>query len=476
VVKGRIAFGVIVLLAFLAAGCMPLPPPYRPALVRDGEIRLYLQPVPQKAHRITFSIAAISAVRQDGGTVPLRQSLTELKAKELIGVQRLLASAPLAPGLYEGISIRMGEASLLGEEGAAALLVPDEPLFIEGEFTVTRRRASTLFLSLDPEKLVSGGFRFDPVFSLAKPKRQLRTLLGFATNSGSNTVSVFNKFTMEIVDTVATSSGPRGAVLDQRRGWVYIALAGDDAVQAIDVNTGEILRRVKLNFGDEPVEVGLYPDEVGLSPDGVLVTANRGSNTASIIDASSLLEMGRVRLPSEPSWVIMDTVEPRAYVLQPLSNTISKIDLERRAVVKTRAIEEIPVRGAISRDGASLYVITGNSPNLLVLDPGDLAINERIFIGTGAASIKVDPKTGLVYVGKKFGNIAVVDPSLLMPIDRFRVKGNVASLGIDNDENSLFAVLPDSNTIQKMDLISQNVSGVIEVEEGCHAVVLMRER
>jgi DNA-binding beta-propeller fold protein YncE len=470
VVKGRIAFGVIVLLAFLAAGCMPLPPPYRPALVGNGEIRLYLQPIPQKAHRITFSFAEIAAVRQDGGTVPLRQSLAELKAKELIGVQRLLASAPLAPGPYEGISIRMEKASLLGEEGAAALLVPDEPLFIEGEFTVTRRRASTLFLSLDPERLVSGGFRFDPVFSLAKPTRQLRTLLGFATNSGSNTVSMFNKFTMEIVDTVATSSGPRGAVLDQRRGWVYIALAGDDAIQAIEVNTGEILQRLKLNFGDEPVEVGL-------SPDGeILVTANRGSNTASIIDARSLLEIGRVRLPSEPSWVVMDTVEPRAYVLQPLSNAISVIDLARRAVVATRTIEETPVRGAISRDGASLYVITGNSPNLLVLDPGNLAISGRIFIGTGAASIKEDPRTGLVYVGKKTGNIDVVDPSLQLPIDMFKVAGNVAFLGIDNDENSLFAVLPDRNTIQKMDLVSQNVSGVIEVEDGCHAVVLTRER
>jgi YVTN family beta-propeller protein len=470
VVKGRIAFGVIVLLAFLAAGCIPLPPTYRPALEGDGEIRLYLQPIPQKAYPITFSIAEIAAVRQEGGTVPLRQSLTELKAKDLIGVQRLLASAPLAPGLYEGISIQIGEASLLGEEGEAALLVPDEPLFIEGKFAVTRRRATTLFLSLDPEKLLSGGFRFDPVFTLANPKRQLRTLLGFATNSGSNTVSVFNTFTMEIVDTIATSSGPQGAVLDQRRSWVYIALAGDDAIQAIDVNTGEILRRVKLNFGDEPVEVGLSPDGV------ILVTANRGSNTASIIDASSLRETGRVPLPSKPSWVVMDTVDPRAYVLQPLSNAISVIDLDRRELVATRAIEETPVRGAISSDGASLYVTTGNSPNLLVLDSENLAITGRIYIGTGAASIKVDPKTGLVYVGKRTGNVAIVDPSLLMPIGMFKVRGNVAFLGIDNDENSLFAVLPDSNRIQKMNLISQKASGVIEVEEGCHAVVLMRER
>jgi DNA-binding beta-propeller fold protein YncE len=275
---------------------------------------------------------------------------------------------------------------------------------------------------------------------------------------------------MRIVDTIATSSGPRGAVLDQTRGWVYVAAAGDDTVQAIDVNTGEIIQRAKLNLGDEPIEVGL-------SPDGeILVTANRGSNTASIIDARSLVELERVRLPSEPSWLVMDTLKPRAYVLQPLSDAISVIDLARQQVVATRTIEETPVKGAISRDGGSLYLITGNSPNLLVLDPDTLTITARIFIGTGATSIKADPKTGLVYVGNKFGSIAVVDPSLLLPIDRFKLKGNVAFLNIDNDENTLFAVLPDSHSIQKMNLISQGTSGAIEVEDGCHAVVLMRER
>ena len=97
-------------------------------------------------------------------------------------------------------------------------------------------------------------------------------------------------------------------------------------------------------------------------------------------------------------------------------------------------------------------------------------------MGTGAASIKVDLNTGLVYVGKKFGNVAVIDPSLSIPIDSFRIDGNAAFLGIDADENSLFVVLPDRRAIRKMNLIGQKVSGVVEVEEACHAVVMMGER
>jgi DNA-binding beta-propeller fold protein YncE len=275
---------------------------------------------------------------------------------------------------------------------------------------------------------------------------------------------------MEVVDTIATSSGPKGIVLDQRRGWAYIALAGEDAIEAIDVNTLEILQRIKLNFGDEPVEIALSPDGA------ILVTANRGSHSASIVDARSLREIGRVRLPAEPTWVAMSPVEPRAFVLQPLSNAITEVDLARRALVATRNLDESPVRAAVSRDGSSLYVITRNSPNLLVVDAGDLAVRERIFVGTGAASIKVDPKTDLIYVGKKTGDVAVIDPSILTPIGMFKVDAEAFFLSIDNDQNSLFVVLPDSRTIQKMDLISQKLSGIIEVEEGCHAVVLMGER
>jgi YVTN family beta-propeller protein len=421
-------------------------------------------------HRLSFSITEILAIRIDGESIRLEPSFSELHGKDLIGLQKRWVSATLPPGLYRGISLQVGAASLIGEDGMADLLTPEEPLFIEREFRVIREVSTTLFLSLDPEKLVSGGFSFTPTFSLAKPRGQLKNLLGFATNTGSNVISVFNKHTMEVVDTIATRSGPMGAVLDQRREWVYVALAGDPTIVAIDVNTGQTLQRARLNFGDEPVEIALSPDR------RTLVSANRGSNTASIIDADTLREIERVRLPSAPSSVVMSTVESRAFLIQPLSNEISAIDLSRREIATTRTLEETPLRGAVSEDGASLYVITKNSPNLLVMNSRNLAVIERIFVGTGAASIKVDPKTGLVYIGMKRGGVAVVDPSLLMPIDAFRVDGNAVFLDIDDDENSLFIVSSNKETIRKVGLISQKVAGVIEVEEGCYAVVLMGGR
>jgi YVTN family beta-propeller protein len=466
----RCAVGAIALLLLQTAACAPQPLAYSTSLQGEGEIHLYLQPFPQEAHRLEVHIAGISALRSDGETIPLEVSFSELKGRELLGVQRRLAWAALPPGTYDGLSIEIGGASLLSDEGPADLLLPDAPLLIEEEFSVVRRRASTLFLSLDPAKLVTDGFRFTPDFSLAKPRRQLRNLLAFATSTGSNFVSVFNKHSMRVVDTIATSSGPKGAAIDQRREWVYIAVAGDDAIEAIEVSTGEILRRLQLNFGDEPVEVALSPDG------SFLVSANHGSNSASIIDTGSLRELDRVALPSAPASVVAGRSSRRAYALQPLSNAISIVDLSSQSIAATRILDETPIRGAISRDGDSLYVITRYSSDLLVLSAANLTVKGRIYVGAGAASILTDPKTDLIYVGKRTGGISVLDPRSLLPIDRFRMDENVEFLAIDGDQNSLFVLLPDRATIQKVDLISKKLRGVIEVGAGSYAVVLMGQR
>jgi YVTN family beta-propeller protein len=457
-------------LAFLAAACTPQLLSYEAALGNEGEVHLYLQPIPHQDYRIDFAVTAISAIRDDGSATRLRQYPAELKAQELLTTQKRLAWARLTPGLYKGVTIEMGAASLLGEHGSNALLVPEEPLFIEEEFTVARRRATALFLTLHEEEVVSDGFSFTPTFSLAGPQRQLTGLLGFATDSLTNTVWVFNKNTMEVVDTITAISGPKGIVIDQRGGWAYVALAGDDAVAAIEVSSAQILARIQLNFGDEP-------GEMALSPDGkTLLCANLGSNTVSILDTSPLREVGRIGLPSEATSVFVDPSGSRAYVLDALSRTISAIDLARGERVATRTLEEAPIRGAVSGDGNRLYVITSDSPNLLIIDPLTLTIEQRLFVGLDAASIKVDDKTEQVYVGKATGEIVVMDLSSLIFVDTFTVKGDAAFLAIDGEEGTLLVASPDSKTIQKIDLISRRPLGLIEVEGGSYAVAVMGER
>ncbi len=458
----------------LVACVQPQVAPYEAALTKEGKLYLYLQPIPQGAYQLSYRITGISAIRDDGGEIQLEQALTEVKGKELISVQKRLAAARLPTGSYKGLSIQIGTASMVGEEGLADLLVQKEPFFIEEAFTVLRGKASTLQLSMDPESWLRAGFQFEPNFILAKPEWQLPSLLGYATNSETNNLTIFNKMTKQVVNNIATQSAPKDVVLDQDRDRIYVALAGDDAVEVIEASTGNTTDRLVLNFHDEPSEIALVGDGE------MLVSANSGTNTVSIIDTNSMRELGRVRLQSDSTSVVVSPSVSaslaQVYVLQAFSNSISVIDLSRRELTRTQTIGEAPIRGDFSGDGNHLYVITRDSPDLLVIDPATLIVSYRIYVGIGAISIKVDTRSGLVYVGKRNGEIAVIDPASSMFIDTFRVSGKPRFMAIDGDENTLFAVLPDLQQIQKLDLVSKRTSGFIEVEQGAYAVVVMGER
>lgn len=446
-------------------------PGYKMPLIKEGEVILYLQPLPQESNRLRFIIGGISAIRDDGLEIPLSPVFNEIKGADHTGRQKLLASGILPPGLYTGISIQIQKAWVQTEEGEVALLVPEEPFNVDQAFDVRRQEASALFLTLRPSGMTSAGVRFTPVFSLASAGRTLINLIGFVSVPASNTLAVFNKKTMQVVNAIATDPEPSGLVLDQLRTRAYVAAARDDSVTVIDVFNMRIINRLKLNFKDHPVWLELTSDG------RKLVSVNQGSNTVSIIDAQSMTEIDRVEVGEKPSSAVMDPTGLKAYVLNTRSKTISVVDLTQRRLAVTIAVGAAPLRGAFSRQGDKLYVISSDWPYITVIDRLRLAITQKIFIGTGAVSIRVDNQTGLVYVGKKIGaEISVIDPFSGQIVDNFQVGGQAVFITIDGQERTLLAAFSDRNLVQKINLISKKLVAEIETGEGAYAIVVMGER
>jgi YVTN family beta-propeller protein len=444
---------------------------FSPALENNGEVFLYLQPMPQESHKLRFVIDAIAARHIDGSDIHLSLAVTELSGTALIGVQKLLASEYLSPGLYRGLSIKIKTAYMLGEEGEAALHVVKDPIIVTHQFRVTRKRATTLFLTLEASRALTDGVIFTPGFSLTGSTRQLINLTGYVSNTDSNTISIFNKKTMRIAGVIASGKGPKGMVLDQRRRRIYVALAGDDAIAVIDALEGKIINRLSLNFGDKPTDLALAPDG------RTLVAVNHDSNTISIIDAISLFEADRIKVGERPTSAVINPAGSLAFITNSLSNTVSVVDLNRKVPIATLAVEAAPTRASFNQNGDKLYVINRNSTNLTVIDPSRLIVSEKIFAGIGAISIEVDRQTGLIYIGKRFGReVSIIAPRLLMFIDTIEARGSVTFLTIDNEENSLFAVLQDKKVLQKINLTSKRIVSEIEVGKGAYAVVVMGEQ
>ena len=466
-------YPLLYLILLLIAGCTvpaPAPPPEQIAGPRN--FKLFLQPLPQEAEALRIELSSARALRSDGRDIPLQLRHHDLtyqprQARD----QRLLIDTQLPPGEYRAITLEVAAVSLRTPDGPVALLPPDEPLQLEHAFRILSDSSTTLWLQLAGDPLVTDGAFFTPRLALWQPSRLLPRLKGFVSNSTSGDLTVFNKRTSEVVNTLQIGRQPMDLALDQRKGTLYVALAGDNAVAVIDVDSEEPVGRVALRFGDRPVELAL-------SRDGSLLLAlNRGSSTLSLIDTGSLFETARVRLPEEGEGLFLGTGERFAYVAHNVTDSLSVIHLQTAQLRQTIDLKEAPSDGVADPDGGALYLTSRQSGNLTALDEHAADGERQIFIGAQARTIIPERNSGLLYIGLDNGAVAVVDPRADMAIDFFPLHyGAVRDLAIDRDQNSLFVLVPDRSRLYKVDLISKRLLGRTILNSGATSVAVMGER
>ena len=453
----------------LVAGCGTMLPQGRPPLENEGEVLLYVQPFPQEAERLRFRIEAISARREDGVEFPFTLKLSDVRGREMAR-QRFLGDAELPPGSYVGFAIKVKAAFLRTEEGEAALLVPEAPVRIGFPFTVTRKKASLLSLTFQQAQSVKGGFSFSPAFQVSVPSRPVAGLAGYVTNGGSNNILIFDKMAGQVQGVIATEGAPAGMALDQRGLKAYAALPSAGLIAVVDVIAGEITDTIRLTPGDRPKELALTPDGK------MLLSVNSGSNTVSFIDAASLVEQARVTVGNGPQSILIDTRGVRAYVFNNLSSTISVLDIANKALVTTLGCDPGPIRGQFNSQGDAFYVIYELSPYVSVVTAATLSV-KRFNVGMGLISIKIDARTGLVYMGRAGDpQLGIYDPNSLVPVDYLDAGGGVSYMAIDGDTNSLLMVSPDKERVVAASLIGKRTLWAIDVGEAPYWATVMGER
>jgi len=461
---------LIILFLLILTGCQTQLATVKPALDEEGELFLYLQPFPRESDRLSFTLETVSAIRDDGTEFPLELSLHDISCKDL-NRQSFLASGRLAPGTYNGLALRASKPRLQTEETSAALLAGSDKTLLEFPFTVRRQQAELLTLSFDYGKAVSQGFSFAPIFTIRIPGRPVTGLTGYVTNAGENTITVFDKQYRQVAGVIATGRDPRGLVFDQQRKRAYVALAGGDAVSVLDIVTGEEMRRIRLVNGDTPVELALTPDG------RTLLAVNSSSNTVSVIDPLAFFELARVSVGDGPSAIHIDPAGKMAYVFNSLSTTLSVVDVARRTVITTVASEPGASRGGFNRAGDKFYTIHDLGSYLTVLNPFTLALQQRLYVGMGMASLKVDPLTDLVYGGKKHDAQAeVYEPFSFNTLATIRIGGSATYLTIDGEESKLYVVNAPRRKLQVVNLVTYQVEAELDVGAEPFRVSLMGER
>jgi YVTN family beta-propeller protein len=466
------AFPPVLFLLALVTSCQMTSRTVKPEpLDAEGEVWVYLDALPAQAQRLQFSLESLAAVRADGQEHPITLSFADLSGKE-DQRQRLLATGRLPPGEYAGLSVRVKKATLEAEEGPpTSLLVPADPVRVVVTFAVARARARVVSLSLDYGRSLDKGFGFRPVLAGSVPAMSLVELLGFVTNTDSDAVTVFDKNTRKVVAVLPAGRDPRGIAVDRRRLRVFVALSGADEVASYDLLTGEEVGRARLQPGDRP-------HEVALSVDGkVLVTTNAGSDSASFVDPSGLVEVGRARTGIRPTALLMDRFGRRAYAFNQGSNNITVLDVAGRAASGTITTDGPPARGALNRAGDRLYVVSPISSYMTVhAVPGNAQVN-RVFVGFGAAAVLLDARTDYVYVSAgDVGELQIFAPATPLPVARVELPGPATWLAIDDTYDVLLGVVPSRRGLSAMQLNSRKVLPLLDLGHGPYAAAVVGER
>ncbi len=460
----------VALSLLLLSGCALPPSTIKPLLEDEGEVQVYLQPFPKEAEKLTFSIERLSLVASDGREFPLSLAMNEFKPGELQR-QRFLAAGRVPPGAFSGLSLKVSKATLSGEDGDAALLVPEEPVSIPLSIGVQRRKVVVLSLAFQFAGSVQSGFSFTPRFSLYVPSLPVSGLLGYVVNHADNTLTVFDKKTGQVAAVMATGRGPEQVVFDQNARTAYLSLAGEDAIDVIDLVEGDVTHRINLKLGDGPVNMALTPDG------RFLLAVNARSRTLSIIDPVALLENSRVPLGEEPRWLLVGPNGTRCYVFDGLSNTMTVIDFVLGATVATIATDAGPLMGQFNRKGDRLYVVHEGSPYLLVFDPNSLSVTKRLFFGYGISAIKVDSTSDLLYVSRKGdARIEVYEPFSLHLTDYLPGMSDVEYITIDGESNNLFLLSAVKRRLQAISLVSRKAVTETDIGEDPTWVTMMGER
>lgn len=461
------------LAALLVAGsaCATRPRPIQrpPPLAGEGEVQVYLLALPREAERLTFTIESVALRRADGSEVPLVLTQPTVSGAEP-AAQRRLAWGRVPPGEYAGLLVKPGTATVTHDDERTRLLVAADPAAVDLHFAVDRGAAAVLWLSLKVQPIRAGA-EFSPSLSAMLSPQTPPQIALYCTDAGASSVTVIDRRARLLTGEIPVGDLPRGVVIDRTGTRAYVALGGDDQIQVLDAAANASIERIRLTPGDGPRELALAADGT------TLLSLNERSRTLAFVDVVGKTELGRVPVGDAPVALLLDRSGLRAYVVNRSSATITVVDVPRRTVIASLPTDAEPLRAQLSRDGSRLYVVHRGSAYLTIFALPSLALQPRAYVGLGVTTLKVDPRTDLLYLSRgDERRISVYDPVSFQPIDHFDVPGAVSYMAIDDAENTLLALVPERRAIAVIDLTSRKLLAELPVGADPYSLTLVGER
>jgi DNA-binding beta-propeller fold protein YncE len=147
----------------------------------------------------------------------------------------------------------------------------------------------------------------------------------------------------------------------------------------------------------------------------------------------------------------VDVARQRVFVAELGNDSVGVIDLKRRQVLRTLTHLKEPQGVGYVAKTDTLYVASGLDGALRPFAGPELKPGEIIPLGGNADNIRVDAKSGQIFVGYGAGGIAVIDPATNKKQADIALREHPEGFQISADGTRIFVNVPDAREIAVID-------------------------
>jgi len=467
---------VVFFLIFLFASCALKPGIKEPRYSNEGQVFVYLSSSQEPSMDITFVISGMSFMNRDGIWFDVPMKPRTVNSIKLSRNQIKLREFYLPEGKYKKLKLIVTEASLKRDNKKRSLALPQAvdnqliygELLVDIDFNVFYRESLCLFVDWDINRSIVDKYLFQPGL-VAKPQGlEIKNILAYVSNEGSNCVTIIDRQEDLVVGTIAVGEAPRGIAASSDGTRIYVANSRSNSISVIDTSVNRVSATID-NLGYSPEELALSWD------DNTLFATNPRSNNVSVIDLASNIAIARINVGEKPIDIVADTERRKIYVSNYYSLSISVVDMVTRVVEHTINLRSNPKYLALCDD--RLYVGNESVNDVYVVNIPYIPSYtiDTVNIGSRLERL-VCGLTNRVYAGNlAFDEISFLHTGLDMITKNIAVGRSPAGMDVDAMRRKLYVSNKLSEDVSVIDIKTERVVKTVPVGKKPHDIVLVAE-
>jgi YVTN family beta-propeller protein len=251
-----------------------------------------------------------------------------------------------------------------------------------------------------------------------------------------------------VATTISVGSLPTSAAYDSEKGEVFVTNANSDSVSVINDTTNDVVATVAV--GTHPISVAYDGGK------GEVFVTNAYSNNVSVISDATDMVMATVAVGIEPVGVAYDSGKGEVFVADTTSSNVSVISDVTNTVMAT--IELGTHFGSIgnadpsgvaydSRKGEVFVTDFQPQGNLSVINDTTNTVVATLPVGTFPQAVVYDSGTGRVFVGSGVSTVSVISDSSNSVVATVPVGTDPTGAAYDSGKGEVFVSNADSNSV-----------------------------